>query len=29
MTNTDIVNKMLENAVHFGHKTSKWNPKMK
>lgn len=23
------LNEMLENAVHFGHKTTKWNPKMK
>ena len=21
--------KMLENGVHFGHQTRKWNPKMK
>ncbi|MBN2921198.1 MAG: 30S ribosomal protein S2, partial [Holdemanella sp.] len=21
--------KMLENGVHFGHQTRRWNPKMK
>lgn len=24
-----LLNEMLANAVHFGHKTQKWNPKMK
>ncbi len=24
-----MLKEMLENAVHFGHKTSKWNPRMK
>lgn len=23
------IKELLENAVHFGHKTSKWNPKMR
>jgi small subunit ribosomal protein S2 len=25
----ELLNEMLANAVHFGHKTQKWNPKMK
>jgi len=25
----EAVEAMLEAAVHFGHKTPKWNPKMK
>ncbi len=25
----DTLNEMLEAAVHFGHKTQKWNPKMR
>lgn len=25
----DLLSEMLENSVHFGHKTTKWNPKMK
>ena len=24
-----VLKDMLENAVHFGHYTNKWNPKMK
>lgn len=28
-TTSPLVNQMLEAAVHFGHKSSKWNPKMK
>ncbi len=27
--NQSVVKEMLDNAVHFGHKTQKWNPKMK
>jgi small subunit ribosomal protein S2 len=26
---TELVKKLLEAGVHFGHKTSRWNPKMK
>ncbi len=26
---SELVKKLLEAGVHFGHKTSKWNPKMK
>lgn len=29
MSNTSPLVEMLEAAVHFGHKTQKWNPKMK
>lgn len=29
MTNTVDIKEMLEAAVHFGHKTQKWNPRMK
>ncbi|MDP4008046.1 MAG: 30S ribosomal protein S2 [Candidatus Peregrinibacteria bacterium] len=29
MTVQAMLKEMLENAVHFGHKTSKWNPQMK
>lgn len=25
----DLIKEMLEHAVHFGHKTTKWNPRMK
>lgn len=28
-TTNAMLKEMLENAVHFGHKTSKWNPRMK
>ncbi len=26
---SELIKKLLEAGVHFGHKTSKWNPKMK
>lgn len=26
---SDLIKKLLEAGVHFGHKTSRWNPKMK
>ena len=26
---TDLIKQLLEAGVHFGHKTSRWNPKMK
>jgi len=26
---SDLVRSLLENGVHFGHQTSRWNPKMK
>ncbi len=26
---TELIKKMLESGVHFGHQTKKWNPKMK
>lgn len=26
---TELIKQLLEAGVHFGHKTSKWNPKMK
>lgn len=26
---SDLIKKLLESGVHFGHKTSRWNPKMK
>ena len=29
MSNSTTVKQMMESAVHFGHKTQKWNPKMK
>lgn len=29
MSNIVSMKKMLENGVHFGHQTRKWNPKMK
>lgn len=29
MTSEAMLKEMLENAVHFGHKTTKWNPLMK
>jgi len=29
MSNSAIVKEMLDNAVHFGHQTQKWNPKMR
>ncbi len=29
MTTQNLLKEMLENAVHFGHKTTKWNPRMK
>lgn len=29
MEKRDLVKKMLECAVHFGHRTHKWNPRMK
>ncbi len=29
MSKTQDLKDMLKNAVHFGHATSKWNPKMK
>jgi small subunit ribosomal protein S2 len=25
---TELVKQLLEAGVHFGHKTSRWNPKM-
>lgn len=27
--NQTVIKEMLDNAVHFGHKTQKWNPKMR
>ncbi len=29
MTTTSLIKQLLEAGVHFGHQTSKWNPKMK
>lgn len=29
MTSAALLKEMLENAVHFGHKTTRWNPLMK
>lgn len=29
MTQIVSIRKMLENGVHFGHQTRRWNPKMK
>lgn len=29
MTSMETIKKLLEAGVHFGHKTSRWNPKMK
>jgi len=29
MATKAMLKEMLENAVHFGHKTAKWNPRMK
>jgi len=26
---TELIKQLLESGVHFGHKTSRWNPKMK
>jgi small subunit ribosomal protein S2 len=26
---SDLIKKLLEAGVHFGHRTSRWNPKMK
>ncbi|RJO64669.1 MAG: 30S ribosomal protein S2 [Candidatus Omnitrophota bacterium] len=26
---SELIKKLLESGVHFGHKTSRWNPKMK
>jgi small subunit ribosomal protein S2 len=26
---SDLIKKLLESGVHFGHRTSRWNPKMK
>ena len=26
---TELIKQLLEAGVHFGHKTSRWNPKMK
>jgi small subunit ribosomal protein S2 len=26
---TEVIKQLLESGVHFGHKTSRWNPKMK
>lgn len=26
---SELIRKLLENGVHFGHRTSRWNPKMK
>jgi small subunit ribosomal protein S2 len=27
--NSEMIKELLENGVHFGHQTNKWNPKMK
>lgn len=29
MTETTLIKEMLEHAVHFGHRTTKWDPRMK
>jgi len=26
---TELIRQLLEAGVHFGHRTSRWNPKMK
>jgi len=26
---SELIKQLLEAGVHFGHKTSRWNPKMK
>jgi small subunit ribosomal protein S2 len=26
---SDLIKQLLEAGVHFGHKTARWNPKMK
>ncbi|MBU1784246.1 MAG: 30S ribosomal protein S2, partial [Candidatus Omnitrophica bacterium] len=26
---SEMIRELLENGVHFGHQTSKWNPKMR
>ena len=29
MTNQNLIKEMFENSVHVGHRTQKWNPRMK
>ncbi len=29
VVSTKVIKELLENGVHFGHQTNKWNPKMK
>ena len=28
VTTSNVIRELLENGVHFGHQTNKWNPKM-
>ena len=28
VANSTVIKELLENGVHFGHQTNKWNPKM-
>ncbi len=29
MANSDLVRQLVDSGIHFGHRTSRWNPKMK